>query len=129
MAKSEYVGFWARFLAYILDIIILGIPAGIINMILLISGLDSLTSLVSIGMIVLVIWMEGTKGGTPGKLVLGYKIVNNKGKFIGIPGAILRYLGKIVSGLILGIGFLMIGLTEKKQGLHDKIANCYVVRK
>jgi uncharacterized RDD family membrane protein YckC len=40
-----------------------------------------------------------------------------------------RFFGKIISRLILGIGFFMIGFTEKKQGLHDMIAGCLVVKK
>jgi uncharacterized RDD family membrane protein YckC len=41
--------------------------------------------------------------------------------------ATLRQFAKIISALILFIGFLMIGLTEKRQGLHDKIAGCLVL--
>jgi len=72
--------------------------------------------------------MDGIKGGTPGKLILGLKIRNEKGQYIGIPIAILRYIGKILSGIILGIGYLMIAWDVKKQGLHDKIAKTFVVR-
>jgi len=34
-----------------------------------------------------------------------------------------------LSGVIFGIGFLMIAFTEKKQGLHDKLSGCLVFRK
>ena len=71
--------------------------------------------------------MEGIHGGTPGKLILGLRIVNEKGKFIGIPNAILRYVSQMLSAIIFGIGYLMIAWDKKKQGLHDKIANMYVV--
>ena len=40
-----------------------------------------------------------------------------------------RYWGKIISGLILGIGYIMAGFTEKKQALHDMMAGCLVVKK
>jgi len=56
------------------------------------------------------------------------RIVNEKGEYIGIPMAILRYIGKVLSGMILGIGYFMIGWDKKKQGLHDKIAQTYVVK-
>jgi uncharacterized RDD family membrane protein YckC len=39
----------------------------------------------------------------------------------------LRHFAKFVSALIIFIGFLMIGLTQKRQGLHDKIAGCLVL--
>jgi uncharacterized RDD family membrane protein YckC len=40
-----------------------------------------------------------------------------------------RYFGKIISGMILCIGYIMAGFTEKKQALHDMMAGCLVVRK
>jgi uncharacterized RDD family membrane protein YckC len=40
-----------------------------------------------------------------------------------------RYFGKIISGMIFMIGYILAGLTEKKQALHDIIANCLVIRK
>ncbi|HCB22768.1 TPA: RDD family protein, partial [Candidatus Daviesbacteria bacterium] len=42
--------------------------------------------------------------------------------------ALREILGKLASGLILGIGYLMVAWDSKKQGLHDKIASTYVVR-
>ena len=39
----------------------------------------------------------------------------------------LRHFAKIISTLIIFLGFLMIGLTRKRQGLHDKIAGCLVL--
>jgi len=72
--------------------------------------------------------MDGVLGGTPGKLMLGLRIRNENGRFIGIPYAILRYLGKIVSTIIIGIGYLMIAWDKRKQGLHDKIAGTFVLK-
>ena len=83
----------------------------------------------TIAIVVLTIYLDGNVGGTPGKLILGLRIVNEQGTTIGIPRAILRYIGKIVSGMILLIGYIMIGFTQKKQGLHDMIASTYVVYK
>lgn len=124
MKNPNYAGFWIRFLAYILDSIIFGV--GTVSLLYLIPPF--LTFLVPVAIAVLVVYLEGMKGGTPGKLILHLRIVNSSGDFIGIPHAILRTLGKVVSGAILGIGFIMIGLTEKKQGLHDIIAGTYVVK-
>lgn len=125
---TEYAGFWIRFLAAILDGIILGIPAALIQFgLLYATGMMSLMYLVSLAVVVLTIWLDCTKGGTPGKLILGIRIVNERGDFIGIPMAILRYIGKMLSGFILGIGYLMIAFTKEKQGLHDYIAKTHVV--
>ncbi len=129
-SEVKYAGFWVRFGARLLDILILELPIALIGV-----GLTALTQsqfwyyLIQLAMISLIVWMDGTKGGTPGKLIIGLKIVNEKGQFIGVPRAILRYVCKIVSGLILGIGYFVIGWTAKKQGLHDMIASTFVVRK
>ena len=129
MANPQYGGFWIRFLAHLLDGLILGIPAGIISTVLVLTtGIDSLQYLVQLATVVVIVYFDGIKGGTPGKLILGYRIVNDQGNYIGIPGAILRYIGKILSAIILGIGFLMIAWDKNKQGLHDKIAKSYVVK-
>jgi uncharacterized RDD family membrane protein YckC len=131
MEKSRaYAGFWIRFLASILDMFIIGIPASIITAaVFFTTGMTSVSYLVNFATTALIIYMDGIKGGTPGKLILGLRIVNEKGQYIGIPMAILRYIGKILSGIILGIGYLMIAFDAKKQGLHDKIASTYVVKK
>lgn len=63
---------------------------------------------------IITIYMEGVKGGTPGKLIMGMRIVNSDGKTIGIPKAILRNIGKMISSIILGIGYFMIGWDKKK---------------
>jgi len=126
--NPHYGGFWIRFLATILDFLILGIPAFLVQMgLVFATGISSLVYIVELGVIVLTVYLDGIKGGTPGKLILGLRIVNDKGNYIGIPMAILRYIGKILSAVILGIGYIMIAFTEKKQGLHDKIAKTYVI--
>ncbi len=130
MDNPHYGGFWIRLVATILDGFIIGIPASILSFLLVYAtGMTSLAQVVNVLVIIFVIYMDGIKGGTPGKLVLGLRIVKEDGSFIGIPGAILRYIGKILSGIIFGIGFLMIGFTAKKQGLHDFIAKTFVVYK
>tara|TARA_Y100000310_G_C20575854_1_gene760372 strand:- start:106 stop:696 length:591 start_codon:yes stop_codon:yes gene_type:complete len=129
MKNPHYGGFWIRFVAAILDALIIGIPVSIIGWgLAFATGVASMTYVASLASVVLVVYLDGIKGGTPGKLILGMRIVNEQGNYIGIPMAILRYIGKILSGIILGIGYLMIAFTEKKQGLHDKIAKTYVVK-
>jgi uncharacterized RDD family membrane protein YckC len=67
--------------------------------------------------------------GTPGKKLLGLSVTDSEGNRIGFGQATGRHFAKIISGLILGIGFLMAGFSEKKQALHDQIANCLVWKK
>lgn len=65
---------------------------------------------------------------TLGKKILGLKVVDEYGVRIGFGKANRRYWSKILSALTLCIGFLMVAFTEKKQGLHDKIARTFVLR-
>jgi uncharacterized RDD family membrane protein YckC len=129
MADMNYGGFWIRVVATIIDGIVISIPLLLLQMGLVwLTGLASVMYLLQLGALVLIIYLEGVKGGTPGKLILGLRVVNEQGAYIGMGGALLRQIGKIVSMITLGIGFLMVAFTEKKQGLHDKIASTYVVK-
>jgi uncharacterized RDD family membrane protein YckC len=129
MDKASYQGFWIRLLAELADLFILGVPALVINFLLYVyTDLDALIYIVNICLIALIIYLDGTYGGTPGKLLLEMRIVNPDGQTIGIPNAALRYAMKLVSGAILCIGFIMIATSPKKQGLHDRVASTYVVR-
>ena len=65
---------------------------------------------------------------TPGKMVFGLRVTTVDGERIGFGRATGRFFGKIVSGAIAYIGFIMVGFTERKQGLHDMMASTLVVR-
>lgn len=64
---------------------------------------------------------------TPGKLALGLKVVDDGGRRIGFARASGRYFGKILSGLVLNVGYLLAGWTGRKQALHDLLAGTLVV--
>jgi uncharacterized RDD family membrane protein YckC len=66
---------------------------------------------------------------SPGKLVLGMVVTDEEGNRISYGRAFGRHAGKALSGLTLGIGFLMAAFGETKQALHDKMAGTVVVRK
>jgi uncharacterized RDD family membrane protein YckC len=66
---------------------------------------------------------------TVGKKLFGLYVTDLKGRRISFRKATARYFGKFLSTLFFGFGFLMIGFTAKKQGLHDKIANTYVMHR
>ena len=83
------------------------------------------------GLILLVLYTVGFwawRGQTPGKMALRIQVVGVDGHPIGVGRAIVRYVGYLASTLAFLGGYLMIGLTPRKQGLHDKIARTYVVR-
>ena len=65
---------------------------------------------------------------TLGKMIFGMKVTDLCGNRISFARATGRHFAKILSGLILCIGFIMVGLSERKQGLHDLLAGTLVRR-
>ncbi|MGZ8558538.1 MAG: RDD family protein [Chitinophagaceae bacterium] len=125
-APLVYGGFWERFGAAFLDGLILIIP----NYILLVIGGDVFGNILSLVMS----WLyyasleSGTAQATFGKRAMGLKVVTTDGQRISFGEASGRYFGKILSALILLIGYLMMIWDDKKQTLHDKMANTLVVK-
>ena len=73
--------------------------------------------------------LTGLKGQTLGKMALGIMVVNAQGEAPGIRRAAFRgIVGKLVSEIVIFLGYLWIGWDEKKRGWHDRIARTYVVR-
>lgn len=68
------------------------------------------------------------RGQTPGKWIMRLKITRFDGSKIGWGSALLRYCGYIISFVSLLIGFFWIGVDNRRQGFHDKIAETFVVR-
>lgn len=141
-----YAGFWRRVLAYIIDAIILGIINGVIYLIVGVPIFDQVASpeevqammarmnLASvISLIIIWLYYAGFEASalqaTPGKLAIGLKVTDLRGNRIGFGRASIRFWGKIISTIILFIGFLMVAFTQRKQGLHDMMASCLVLRK
>jgi uncharacterized RDD family membrane protein YckC len=128
MQNDKYAGFWSRVGASILDSLIFGLGGSLIALIAsLLIGWELASGIMQIAVVVLVIYMDGMLGGTPGKLILGMKIVKEDGSYIGIGKAVIRYFAKILSTILLFIGHFMIAWDARKQGLHDKIAGTFVV--
>jgi len=75
------------------------------------------------------VFFIGYCGQTPGKMAVRVKVIRTNGAEVGYVRAFLReVVGKFLSKLILGIGYLMVAVDSRKQGLHDKIADTYVVK-
>ncbi len=67
--------------------------------------------------------------GTPGKIILGLKIVDvDTGGKLSIGKAIGRYVGYIIAVLPLCLGIFWVGIDKRKQGWHDKLAGTVVIR-
>jgi len=95
----------------------------------------ALTPIVAaLGLLVVVVpWLyyagfESSRGqATPGKVLMRLEVTDLEGNRVSFARATLRFFGKFISLVIIFIGFIMIGVTKKRQGLHDKIAGCLVL--
>ena len=128
---SMYAGFWRRVAAALLDGLIVGVVTAPFS-IGMSSGNRYSATASSISTVVSWLYsalMESSsKQATLGKMALGIRVTDLDGNRIGFGKATGRYFAKILSALILGIGFLMVAFTERKQGLHDILAGTLVVR-
>lgn len=124
-AEPPRAGFWIRALAALLDGVWMSALSG--------AAIFFGDQLIGFGvmafsyLVILVGW--SVWGQTPGKLLVGIYVCRKDGKpGIGFLHALIRLAGYFVSGLILGIGFLL-ALGEEKRALHDRIAGTYVRRR
>ncbi len=153
----EYAGFWIRFVAYVIDSIIISFLEFLIVLPILglfgvkiieLSTIRDLeyadpdlyvpifvSAIIGLSLSVLLItWFyyallqSGARQATVGKMALRLKVTDVNGERLTFARASLRYFSKILSGLFMMLGYIMVGFTEKKQALHDIIANTYVVR-
>src|ERR687895_29337 len=123
----EYAGFWRRFAAYIIDNILIGVVYVILITVLgAVAGDGGIVIgyLVAIvGTFVYFAYMESSENqATVGKMALGIQVTDVNGGRISFGKALGRTAGKILSALILYIGYIIAAFTEKKQALHDMMA-------
>jgi len=152
-AGVQYAGFWLRFVAWIIDRILLQVAAWIILLPFMASlGLHGffrgrppegpeellpfMGSIFRFALIALAIdWFyyalleSSVWQGTLGKKALGLEVTDLAGNRVSFGRATGRFFGRIISALIFGIGFIMAGFTQRKQALHDILASCLVIRK
>lgn len=126
-ATPAYAGVGPRFVAVLIDGIIIAIVAAILNFIFKQSNLSSgLTGLIAL---LYYIIMEATSGATLGKKALGLKVVNEDGSPISWSGSIIRNLLRIIDGLFIYLlGAIFVWTSSKKQRLGDKAAHTIVIK-
>lgn len=140
--NAVYANFGQRLLAYIIDALVTGIPLYFLTS-LFGLGLDpealaagDTSGIFTYYAITLIVpwlyfaFMETSDNqATFGKMALGLKVTDLQGGKISFGKASGRYWGKMISAIILLIGYLMAIWTQKKQALHDIMAGCLVVKK
>jgi uncharacterized RDD family membrane protein YckC len=141
-APVEYAGFWRRLGAWFIDQLVLGAGAFVLGFIVGfavgLSGRDdipdalyyALNIVYVIGYYLYFALMESSSWqATVGKNALGIQVTDLNGGRVSFGRALGRTLAKIISTLILLIGFIMAAFTERKQALHDMIAGTLVVKR
>lgn len=142
LQPASYAGFWIRFGAAFID----GLIMYVIQMAITLaffgsmmmqpenfqSGLGPILTyyliIVGLNLVYFAVMESSSYQATFGKRALGLKVVTLNNERLSFGNAIGRYLAKIPSAMILLIGYMMAGWTEKKQALHDMIAGTYVVK-
>ncbi|HUK31347.1 MAG TPA: RDD family protein [Candidatus Acidoferrum sp.] len=159
--RIHYGGFWIRFVAALVDGLVLSIPGYFIYMIVIatfggaailrfrslssdnadqlmqnfpaifaaILGFSIIMALISlvINWLYYALMESSPRQATLGKMILNLRVTDKNGNRISFGRASGRYFGKIVSGMTMLVGYIMAGFTEKKQALHDFIADTLVV--
>lgn len=147
LASVKLAGFWRRFAANLLDTLVLA--AGILAVWLIVAfimfaalpedvhdlppKLDAALSHIMWASVVIVPWLyfafmeSSPKQTSLGKLAMKMAVTDHEGKRISFWRASGRHWGKLVSGLLLCIGYVMAAFTEKKQALHDLMAGTLIV--
>lgn len=117
MTHSSFI---RRFAAVIIDAFVIIIPAWAASMIIPYFG----------GLLVALLYepfFEASRvQATPGKRAMGIIVTDMRGKRITLKAAMIRYAMKIVSSLLMFLGHFMALFTEKKQALHDLVAETQV---
>ncbi len=146
-----YAGIWKRFAAAWIDYVVIytamavcGVLYSIFYIVPMIAenageydyvdaNIDALilgsVMWLAIAWIYFAVFESSKKLATLGKLAVGIKVTDLHRNRIGFARASGRYFGKYISASMIGIGYVMAALTKRKQGLHDMMAGCLVIRR
>jgi uncharacterized RDD family membrane protein YckC len=133
-----YAGFWRRVGAAIVDSILLTIISTLVGFVIgLVFGILGVSSSAAssiggligflIGLLYYPVLESSSAQATWGKRALNIIVTDTNGQRLSFWRALGRYLGKFISAVLLGFGFLMVAFTARKQGLHDMMASTLVV--
>lgn len=129
-ATTDKIGFLTRTLALVIDLIALAIVSSILNSIVfggdVVRG-QGVNTLVGLAYF-LYFWSSYGHGQTIGSRALGIRVVKTTGSELTLVDAFLRYIGLVISFVVVFIGVIWVAFDANKQGWHDKIANTYVVK-
>jgi uncharacterized RDD family membrane protein YckC len=138
---QTYGGFWVRVLAYIIDYMIVQVASSVLMAVLLgivlgTGGVNDTAAGVGVflvyGLMLVGNWLyfalmeSSSYQATIGKQALKLVVTDEQGDRIGFGRATGRYFAKILSAMIIFVGFMMVGWTQRKQGLHDMICGTLV---
>ncbi len=137
---ARYAGFWRRFAAYWIDWFIFfsvelfiaaarGVPLNAQQAMEPAELAKGLLVGLFIGWLYAATLESSSWQATIGKRAMDIYVMDLKGRRLSFALASGRFFGKLISAIILGVGFIMIAFTERKQGLHDLLAGCLVVRR
>lgn len=123
--SADYAGFWIRFVAVVIDWMILFVGAGIVSAITFGGGV-----IIALAgpWLYEALMMSSEWQATVGKRVMSIIVTDVYGRRISFARATGRHFAKYISAFILFIGFIMAAFTARKQALHDMIAETLVVR-
>ena len=137
LSKNFYAGFWTRFVAYLIDMIVIYAIASLLNTFSFgllnkrldfpILGEESLSYVIV--MFTYFISMTYFFSQTLGKMIMKIKVETNKGDKLGLMDVVYRELvGRLLTIFLVYIPYLAVAFTNKKKGLHDFIADTVVVK-
>lgn len=121
----RYAGFGDRLLAALIDGVLLSVANLILDWILPLP--DLLINIIT-NWLYYALMESGAGQATIGKRVMGIMVVSTNGNRISFLNATGRFFSKFISTIILLIGYLMVLWDDRKQALHDKMANTFVIK-
>jgi uncharacterized RDD family membrane protein YckC len=150
----QYAGFWIRFVAALIDGIILGVAGSAVQLLLLgsafapfmhirpdappeeaLAAFGAMMGTLALSMLIgtaIGACYEGffvsRVGATPGKMALSLRVVRPNGGPVSLGRAFGRYFAKWLSSITLLIGFIMAGFDSQKRAMHDMICDTRVVK-
>jgi uncharacterized RDD family membrane protein YckC len=130
-STAPKAGFWIRFLAILIDGIIVAVVNSAIAAVLSLntngrSGLQILLGLVYY----VYFWSKSSPwpGQTIGSKLLNIRVIRTDGSDLELSQSLIRYVGFFISAICLLIGLIWAAFDPNKQGWHDKIAGTYVIK-